>query len=132
MTLQMIHQFADFERNALPALGSSVWIKSKCRFPVCFLTQGQVCLEGLALFGDEAFEQAGLALRAKRLDLFWREGLLRNGFVEAEVAALPVAAATVEVLPIGLLDGSLLAFRAQERSERRLSSGLGRRCTIRG
>jgi len=86
------------------------------RFPACFLAQSQVRLEGFALLGNEAFEQAGLALCAERLDLFRSQGLLRNGFVEIEVATLAVAAATVEVLPIGLFDDALLAFRAHERS----------------
>jgi len=38
------------------------------------------------------------------------EGLLGDGFVDAEFATLAVAAATVEVLPIGLLDNTLLAL----------------------
>jgi hypothetical protein len=33
-------------------------------FPVCFLAQSQISLEGFALLGDEAFEQSSLALRA--------------------------------------------------------------------
>ena len=92
---------------------SPAGLKAELCLPVCFFAQSQVRLEGFALFGNEAFEHAGLALRAKRLDLFRGEGLLRNGFVEVEVAALAVAAATVEVLATGLFDGALLAFRAQ-------------------
>ena len=44
-------------------------LNAELRFPVFPLTQSRVCLEGFALFGNEALEQAGLALRAKRLDL---------------------------------------------------------------
>ena len=98
---------------------SPTGFKVKCCFPVCFFAQSQVRLEGLALFGNEAFEHAGLAFHAKRLDLLRSESLLRNGFVDVEVAALAIAAATVEVLPIGLINDALLAFRAYERSGRR-------------
>ena len=98
---------------------SPTGLEVKRCFPVCFLAQSQIRLEGFALLGNEAFEQGGLAFCAERLDLFRGQGLLRNGFADAEVAALAVAAATVEVLSIGLLDCALLAFRAQERSGRR-------------
>ena len=110
------------KRNISPA-----GIKPKLRLPFCFLAQSQVRLEGFALFGNEALEHPGLALRAERLDLFRGQGLLRNGFVEAEVAALAVATATVEVLPIGLFDDAFLAFRAHERSGRRGCAGRSRR-----
>ena len=99
----------------------------KLCFPVSFFAQSQVRLEWFALFGNKALEHAGLALRAERLDLLRCEGFLRNGFVEVEGAALAVAAATVEALPIGLLGGALLAFWAQERSGRRGCASLCRR-----
>ena len=98
---------------------SSAGLKAELCFPVSFFAQSQVRLEGFALLGNEAFEQGSLALHAERLDLFRGQGLLRKGLVDAEVAALAVAAATVEVLSIGLLDCALLAFRAHERSRRR-------------
>lgn len=82
-------------------------------------------LEGFALFGGEALEQCRFAFCAKRLDLLRGEGLLRNRFVE--VAALAVVAATVEVLPIGFLDGAFPAFGAHERSGRRGCASLCRR-----
>ena len=88
-------------------------------FPVRFVAQSQARIEAFALFGNESFEYAGSALRTERLNLLRREGLLRNGLVDAEVAAFAIAAATVEVLTIGLFDDTLLAFRARERSGRR-------------
>ena len=106
---------------------SPAGLETELRFPVCFLVQSQVCLEGFSLFGDEAFEQGSLALHAERLDLLRGEGLLRNGLVDTEVATLAVATATVKVLSIGLLDGALLAFRARERSGRRSRACLCRR-----
>jgi len=87
-------------------------LKVELCFPICFLAQSQVRLKGLALLGNEAFEQRGLTFGAERLNLLRGEGLLRNSLVDTEVATLAVAAATVEVLPIGLFDGALLAFRA--------------------
>ena len=106
---------------------SSAGLKAELRLPVCFFAQSQVRLEGFSLLGNEAFEYASFAFRAERLDLFRGKGLLRNGFVDAEVAALAVAAAAVEVLSIGLFDGALLAFRARERSGRRSRACLCRR-----
>ena len=101
---------------------SPTGLEVKRCFPVCFLAQSQIRLEGFALLGNEAFEQGSLAFRAERLDLLRGQGLLRNGLVDTEVAALAVAAATVEVLSIGFLDDALLAFRAYERSGRRGSA----------
>jgi len=64
----------------------------------------------VSLLGSESLEQGGLAFCAERLDLFLGEGLLSNGLVDTEIAALTVAAATVEVLPIGLLMVPCLHF----------------------
>jgi len=106
---------------------SPAGLKAELCFPVCFFAQSQIRLEGFSLLGYEAFENAGLAFRAESLDLFQGESLLRNGFVDVEVATLAVAATTVEVLPIGFLDDALLAFRAYERSGRRGCASLCRR-----
>ena len=122
------------QRRELPADGTSFGLrvsaagaKTKLTLPVRFFAQGQTRLKTLALFRNEALENAGPALRTECLNLLRREGLLRDGFADAEVAALAVAAATVEVLSVGLLDDALLAFRAYERSGRRGSAWQCRR-----
>ena len=114
------------QRRELPADGTSFGLrvsaagaKTKLSLPVRFFAQGQTRLKTLALFRNEALENTGLALRAECLNLLRRERLLRNGLVDAEVAAFAIVAATVEVLTIGLFDDTLLAFRAHERSGRR-------------